>query len=235
MLSGLCVACLPAPKDGGEVQDSGADDGDDGGSTGDGSGDDGDDEGMPTSGDDDGTPTSEGDGETGTVPQSCADAGWDDSLASFEMLAADAGNTYWYTQQAGGMGFEVEACTYETQVEVVDGVLARRALSIIGTPDGVDPADCEVEEFEEVGDEINDNAPGFTFTAATMEDLYAGCCELLGLTPEEDFDKSFVVNDDGIATQCFAIMVNCGEGCAADVDGFSGFNLQDFQWGTPPQ
>lgn len=158
-----------------------------------------------------------------------------DSRTSFDAMAASEGNTYWYTYRRGGSGFEQESCDYETTVEVVGGALTRRTLAIIGTPDGGDPADCQVEGFVEIDDQINTNSPGFTLPAATMEDMYTGCCELLALTPEEDFTKSFVVNEDGIATECRTVITNCGEDCSADVDGFSGFRLHDFQWGALPQ
>ncbi|MBL4688308.1 MAG: hypothetical protein JKY37_27220 [Nannocystaceae bacterium] len=256
------MACEPTPKGGG-VLDSGADadagddavgpasSGDDGATSGvsatsggsataSGDGNDSDGDGdsatvgpITADGDDD----NDGDGGStgGGTPAACLDVGWDDSLAVFEAMAQSAQNTYWYTGRTGGHGFDSQFCTYETTVEVTEGVVTRRAFTIVGTPQGVLEEDCEVEPFEETGAAINETSNGFDLPAATMETKYAGCCDLLALEPAEDYMTSFEVDEGGIVSHCCAVHANCADTCGAEAGGFFGFTLLTFNWGESPQ
>jgi hypothetical protein len=141
-------------------------------------------------------------------------AGWDTSLGAYETLAEQAGDTYWYSTRT----FEyidsfAWGCSYRTTVEFVDGA---------ATP------------FVEEGDAVGTMDGTFDFTAYTMEQLYAGCCDLLALEPPDQYDFYFEVNDEGVMDACYAIHNMCGEGCEASVDGFGGFEFEAFGFGTPP-
>ena len=172
-------------------------------------------------------------GTTGGVPAACLETEWDESLAAFQEQAAANNNTYYYTQLLGGSGAFEMTCGYLTTVEVFEGQIIRRTFEIVEVPEGVDEGDCE-EPFVEEADEINSHMDtGYAMPALPMEDQYDGCCDLLSLEPDEEYLDTFFVDEaTGIARTCATQPINCADGCNESVDGFGGFFIQDFVFGT---
>jgi hypothetical protein len=171
----------------------------------------------------------------GDVPTACVQAGWDTSLAAYETLAEQAGDTYWYSTRT----FEyidsfAWGCSYRTTIEFVEGAATRRTFELAELADGTLAEQCTGTPFVEEGDAVGMMDGTFDFTAYTMEQLYAGCCDLLALEPPDQYDFYFEVDDEGVMDACYAIHNMCGEGCEASVDGFGGFEFEAFGFGTPP-
>jgi hypothetical protein len=177
----------------------------------------------------DGSSSASGDDTGGDVPAACAAAGWDTSLATFQALAEDAGDSYWYSVRSVEYTFEW-SCSYRTTVEVVAGTVVRRELELTHY-ENTTPEECPDMPFVEEGDAIGSMAGGFP--AYTMEQVYAGCCDLLAIEPPDMYSVVFEVGTNGIVSECYAIENGCGEGCEASVDGFSGFRLEAFGFGSP--
>jgi hypothetical protein len=171
----------------------------------------------------------------GDVPTACVQAGWDTSLAAYETLAEQAGDTYWYSTLTFEFldGFSW-ACSYRTTIEFVAGAAVRRTFELAELADGTLAEQCTGTPFVEEGDAIGTMDGTFDFTAYSMEQLYDGCCALLSLEPPEMYLPHFEVDDDGVVDACYAIYNNCGEGCEASADGFAGFDFEAFGFGTPP-
>jgi hypothetical protein len=205
----ISVACVPPPKNAGEVDASATVD--------------------PSSESSSGaSESSTGGGET---PAACIERGWDDSLATYQSMSEAAGGTYYYTRYSGGIVPFGEECSFETTIEVVAGVVVRRSLAILNLPDGWTDADCSVQAYVEEGDAVGTESSYYSVPPYTMEQLYAGCCELLAIEPAEEYEIGFGTDDAGIVKGCFANYVDCGEGCEASIDGFTGFELHDFAFG----
>lgn len=177
-----------------------------------------------------------GDGSTtGDLPNACEQAGWDTSLAAYQALAEQAGNTYWYSVPS----FEyindfAWGCAYRTTIEFVAGVAVRRTFELAEVADGTTADQCTGTPFVEEGDAVGTMDGNFDATVYTMEQLYAGCCDLLMLEPPDGYSFFFEVDADGVVDQCYAIQNDCGEGCEASVDGFRGFDFDAFGFGSPP-
>lgn len=220
----VASACTPPSKHAGDIIDSaegsGSDESDGSGSASVSS------TSASTSESTDGSGTD--DGTTGEVPDACSARGWDDSLATFQMLSASSNGTYYYTRRSGGIGFGFDECTFETTIEAAGGVIVRRSLAIIDVPEGWTEAECALAPYEEEGEQVGSNDEPYSVHPYTMDELYAGCCELLALEPAESYEIGFGVDDSGVVSSCYATIADCGEGCEADVDGFYGFQLSEF-------
>lgn len=230
---GLVVACLPNPKDGGEVLDSGNNE-----AEGDAEGDDG----VTVTGDDDGPTTANDDGgstgatgSTGGTVDYCADYGLDESLAIFADLSAEADQTYWYEAPTVFNGFEDDVCGYRTIVEVVQGEFARRTFEITSVLPDFEESDCGSASFVEEAGEINTQMSIHAVPARSLEDIYAGCCELLSVEPDDDYVKTFQVHPDGLVRACAARFANCDDGCETSVDGFGTFLGEEIGFGPLPR
>jgi hypothetical protein len=173
---------------------------------------------------------------TGDVPAACEQAGWDTSLAAFETLAEQAGGTYWYSVLTFQYINDFQwGCSYRTTVEFVADAPVRRTFELAEVADGTTEDQCTGVPFvEDGGDAIGSMDGIFDFAAYTMEQLYAGCCDLLGLEPADAYTFHFELDDEGVVDACYAIENACGEGCEGSVDGFSGFNFEAFGFGSPP-
>ena len=163
----------------------------------------------------------------------CENEEWEASLATFLELAEADDDTYWYAQPTGGSGFAIE-CGYLTTVEVVQGTVVRRTHEITSVPEGWNEAMCTDDEWVEEEGEINSHDDPYAPPGLTMEQQYAGCCDLLALEPPEDYIFIFEVGKSGIADECLAFAANCADGCGQDVDGFGGFSISQFAFGTLP-
>jgi hypothetical protein len=184
----------------------------------------------------DGSTTDDG-STTGDVPAAC-EQGWD---AAFETLAEQAGGTYWYsalTLKHIGLGFSVWACTYRTTVEFVAGAPIRRTFELADVADELGDQCTEMPFVEDGAEAIGSMDATFDFPAYTMEQLYAGCCDLLGLEPADAYDFHFELDDVGIVHTCYAYVNECSglvPDCYASVDGFSGFyELEEVGFGPRP-
>jgi hypothetical protein len=208
-VGGLSMACVPPAKNAGEIETSV-------------------DPAFDTSGGS--SESSTGDGE---IPAACLERGWDDSLATFQSMNAAASGTYYYVRGSGGSGLGFEECSYETTIEFAGGVAVRRSLVITELPpvDGWTEADCGLMPYVEEGSAVGSHAGHDNVYPYTMEELYAGCCDLLAIEPAADYEIGFSTDDAGIVSHCYATLADCGEGCEANVDGFSGFGLIAFAFG----
>lgn len=173
---------------------------------------------------------------TGDMPTACEQAGWDTSLTAFETLAEQAGGTYWYSVLTFEYINDFQwGCSYRTTVEFVAGAPARRTFELAEVADGTTADQCTGTPFiEDGGDAIGSMDGTFDFAAYTMDQLYTGCCDLLGLEPMDAYSFFFEVDADGVVDACYAIENGCGEGCEASVDGFGGFDFEAFGFGSPP-
>jgi hypothetical protein len=182
----------------------------------------------------DSSATSSDESTTSDTPSACVDAGWDTSLAAYEMLAEQAGGTYWYAL----LEFEYIddfqwACSYRTTIEIVAGAPVRRSFELAEVREGHTADDCSGVPFVEEAAEVGAMDAPYVAPIRTMEELYAGCCELLALEPPDSYMFHFDLDDDGVVAACYAIENDCGEGCEVDVDGFSGFAFETFAFGSP--
>lgn len=180
--------------------------------------------------------TGRGDESTAAdVPAACVEAGWDTSLAAYEALAEQAGDTYWYSRLTFEYIDDFQwACSYRTTIEFVAGAAARRTFELAEVADGTLAEDCAGTPFVEEGDAVGSMDGTFGATVYSMDQLYAGCCDLLALEPADAYSLHFEVAGDGVVAECYAIENGCGEGCEAGVDGFYGFSLEAFGFGSPP-
>jgi hypothetical protein len=186
--------------------------------------------------DDESASTDESDSTTGDdVPAACAAAGWDTSLAAFQMLAEQAGDTYWYSTLTFEYINDFQwGCAYRTTVEFVAGAPARRTFELAEVAEGTTEDQCTGMPFVEEGDAVGSMDGSFDFAAFTMEQLYTGCCDLLSLEPPDMYSFFFEVDGDGVVDSCYAIENDCGEGCEANANGFGGFDFEAFGFGSPP-
>lgn len=213
LFSAFASACIPPSKDAGDIIDS--EEGSTSATTA-----------STTSTDGEGSGTD--DTTTGGVPAACSARGWDDSLATFQMLSTSSNGTYYYTRRSGGIGFGFDECTFETTIEAAGGIIVRRSLAIIEVPEGWTEAECALAPYVEEGDQVGTNDEAYSVHPYTMEELYEGCCDLLAIEPAEEYDIGFGVDDYGVVSSCYATFIDCGEGCSAEVDGFYGFQLSEF-------
>ncbi len=170
----------------------------------------------------------------GDLPAACVAAGWDSSFAAYEALADQAGGTYWYSILTFEYINDFQwGCSYRTTVEIVAGVPARRTFELAEVADGTTADQCTGTPFIEEG-AVGSMDGIFDATAYTMEQLYAGCCDLLALEPADAYSFHFDIDNAGVVDACYAIENGCGEGCEASVDGFAGFDFEAFGFGSPP-
>lgn len=187
------------------------------------------------SGSSEGTSGADSGSTSGDVPAACVDAGWDASLATYEALAGQADDTYWYAI----LSYEyIDAfqwgCSYRTTIEFVAGAPVRRTFELAEVADPHTADDCSGVPFVEEGEAVGTMDESFVTAIRTVPELYAGCCDLLALEPPDDYSFHFEVDDAGVVAACYAIENGCGEGCEASVDGFSGFDFETFAFGSPP-
>jgi hypothetical protein len=173
---------------------------------------------------------------TDGVPAACEQAGWDTSLAAFEALSEQAGDTYWYALLSWEYLHPISeaSCIYRTTVEVVGGVLVRRTFELAEVAADTTADECTGIPFVEEGDAIGTMDGVFDSPAYTMQQMYAGCCDLLALEPADAYSFQFTVDDDGVVDECYALEMGCGESCEASVDGFRSFWFDGFGFGSPP-
>jgi hypothetical protein len=170
----------------------------------------------------------------GDVPAACVAAGWDTSVAAFEALAEQAGDTYWYSILTFEYINDFQwGCSYRTTVEFVAGIPARRTFELAEVAEGTTADQCTGTPFVEEGDAVGSMDGNFDFAATPMAQLYDGCCNLLMLEPPEMYSFFFEVDEDGVVDSCYAIENDCGEGCEASVGGFGGFDFEAFGFGSP--
>jgi hypothetical protein len=175
------------------------------------------------------------DSTTGDVPAACVDAGWQTSVAAYEALAEQSDDTYWYAIASYEYLDDLQTqCSYLTTIEYVAGVAVRRTFELTKVPDGHTADECLGVAFVEEGDAVGSMDMLNAAPARTMPELYAGCCDLLALEPSATYSDHFEIDDDGLVVACYTIENDCGEGCEASVDGFSGFSFEAFAFGTPP-
>lgn len=226
MIGSTLVGCTPPAKDAGEVIDTDTDSGSEGesgssiGTTGDS---------VSSTTVSSTTVSSTTDESTGgDVPQACIEQGWDVSLATFASFSEAANGTYYYVRQSGGSGFEGLECVYETTIEAAQGVIVRRSFAIDSPIPGETVEDCIEQPWVEEADAIGTHESVFAPRPYTMEELYAGCCEILALQPAEEYSITFSVDDAGIVDACDGWYADCADGCGIGVDDFYGFYLQEF-------
>lgn len=224
LVAAFASACIPPSKDAGDIIDSeeGSGSAESEGSASASS------TSATTASTTDGEGSGSDDGTTGGVPAACSARGWDDSLATFQMLSLSSNGTYYYTRRSGGNGFGFDECSFLTTIEAAGGVIVRRAVEIIEVPEGMTEAECALQPYVEEGDQVGTHEGAYSVHPYTMEELYEGCCDLLAIEPAEEYDIGFAVDDYGVVSSCYATIIDCGEGCSADVDGFSGFLLSEF-------
>lgn len=172
---------------------------------------------------------------TGETPAACVQAGWDDSKAAYDTLDAESGGDYWYAITTYEYLEDFTwSCAYRTTIEVVAGIPVRRTFELASVAEGTTEDQCTGTPFVEEGEAVGSTEGSFAAAPSTMEQLYAGCCDLLAIEPAEDYSFLFKVDDDGVVKTCYALYETCAEGCEASVDGFSGFELESFGFGAKP-
>ncbi|HWB81785.1 MAG TPA: hypothetical protein VG755_42780 [Nannocystaceae bacterium] len=228
LLVAFASACTPPSKDAGDIVDSEEGSGS-GESEGEGSA-----SVSSTSATSASTTTTDDDGSgsdddtTDGIPLACSSGEWADSLGKFQMLSLSSNGTYYYTRRSGGIVFGSDECTYETTISAAGSIIVHRSVEIIEVPEGWTEAECALQPYVEEGDQVGTNDEPYSVHPYTMEELYEGCCDLLAIEPAEEYDIGFGVDDIGVVSTCFATIVDCGEGCEGEVDGFSGFHLSEF-------
>jgi hypothetical protein len=144
-----------------------------------------------------------GDSGDGDVPAACVQAGWDTSLATYQSLAEQADDTYWYSVPTYEYIHSFSwGCAYRTTVEFVEGVPVRRTFELAEVADDTMADECTGTPFVEEGDALGTMDGTFDFSIYTMEELYAGCCDLLALEPPNDYYDEFALADDGVVKHC---------------------------------
>jgi hypothetical protein len=175
------------------------------------------------------------DSTTGGI--ACEQLGWESSVAAYEALAEQAGNTYWYSMMTYEYIDDYQwSCSYRTTLEFIADVPARRTFELVGVADGTMVEQCTGMPFVEEDDAVGATGGTYAFPVSTMQQLYSSCCDLLSIEPQDAYWFYFEVDDDDVVDSCYALDKDCveGPGCTASVDGFAGFDFEAFGFGSPP-
>ncbi len=167
-------------------------------------------------------------GNTGEA-QLCGDApAFVASWATWEAAVAKQAD-YFYIIKSDS-GFEEPSCGYRTTVIVDAGVVTGRRFEAVGVPQ----PGCEAP-FIEAGEQVGTNAQPFAAAPVTIEALYTGCCDkVLHIAPSEEYDIHFEVDAAGLIQTCYALPMNCADGCDIGPLGSGGLTIESLQFGAPP-
>ncbi len=173
-----------------------------------------------------------GDTTTGTAVGCGEDPEFTASWDAWQAAVETNGATYYYSVLRGFGGLmPPDYCIYRTVIVVIDGAVVERHFEIdqmVG-----DPQDCETP-FTENGEEVGTQVANFAAIPATVDTLYAACCDqVIHIEPAEEYMVTFEVDKQGLMAQCFYVPNGCADGCDSGPLG-SSLVFETLAFGPPP-
>ena len=173
-----------------------------------------------------------GDSTTGVAVGCGEDPEFTASWSAWQAAVEVNGPTHYYSVSRGfGGRMPPDYCIYRTMIVVNDGIITDRHFEIdqmVG-----DPQDCETP-FYENGAEVGTNFANFAAVAATVDTLYAACCDqVINIEPAEEYMVTFEVDRQGLMAQCFYVPNGCADGCDSGPLGAS-LIFETLAFGPPP-
>ncbi len=165
-------------------------------------------------------------------PVGCAeDPEFTTSWNAWQAAVQGSGDTYFYTvlRSFGGL-MPPDYCIYRTMVVVVDGAVVERRFEVaekVGNPV------CD-EPFLEKGEDVGTQVVDLAAVPATVETLYAACCDdVIHIEPADDYMVTFTADDKGLMNQCYYIANGCADGCDGGPLGAS-LSFESLVFGAAP-